>query len=209
MSIFKGISDVFGGISGALNPVLPLMQMGSSLLGSLTEGKSVKAANAANAQQAANEMAFQERMSNTAHQREVEDLRAAGLNPILSANHGASSPGGSMAVFQPDQRGLGDRTNAMFSTASQMATQKSQTLANQASAAASSANAAATIQNMGIKTPQHMLSGWLSNIGQLMDALPGTAGLVSSQINRQMYLDERNRAKVNRRVNVYDWENRR
>lgn len=64
---------------------------GAGLLGGIMQ-------NQANSAQAQRQMDFQRDMSNTAHTREVQDLRNAGLNPILSASgSGASTPGGAAA----------------------------------------------------------------------------------------------------------------
>lgn len=74
--------------------------MGPIVGGALTAAGAA-AANYANRGMAREQMAFQERMSNTAYQRAMIDMEKAGLNPILAFNQGgASSPGGSSAQMQ-------------------------------------------------------------------------------------------------------------
>ena len=71
--------------------------LGAGLLGAHSQ----KQTNKKQIALAKEQMAFQERMANTSHQRQMEDLRQAGLNPLMATKlGGASSPSGAMAQIK-------------------------------------------------------------------------------------------------------------
>lgn len=76
-----------------MDPFSAAIVGGSSLLGGMMQNKAAKSA-------AAKQMAFQQDMSNSSYQRGMEDMKKAGLNPILAGKMGgASTPSGS--TYQP------------------------------------------------------------------------------------------------------------
>lgn len=124
--------------------------------------KSDATAMAWSAQEAEKNRAWQESLADTAHQREVRDLIAAGLNPILSANAGAhtgsgatgqgfSSSGAMGSVDTSVNNALGGMVSSMINSASNAQVAKLYTDAEKYSAdlqySASRLNTEASIAN--------------------------------------------------------------
>jgi len=138
----------------------PTIAAGASLLGGAMSNLANKSETRKNRKFAREEATVSRNwskfMSDSAHQREVNDLRTAGLNPILSANKGASSSGGVMAATPsaiPMKDVLGPAVNSALTAA-----QLNQTIKqSEANIKNTQQQTDVGIQEEGLKSVQHNL----------------------------------------------------
>jgi hypothetical protein len=154
--MWEAIAGAFGGGGGAAAG-------GGGILGGITSALGAYKQNQYNMANAAQSRQFISDQSNSAHQREVKDLRAAGLNPILSGLGGSGASSGATAQAAPAPN-VGDAAVAGATSS--------------ARAVADVQTAKATIRNLNAKSDQE--ETWGELFKQIKPYIPKAFEFISS-----------------------------
>lgn len=152
--VLKGVGKAIGGVAKSITGNAWL-GAGTSLLGGIMGRAGAEDAMDFSSAQSAEQMAFQERMYKNRYQYQVEDLKKAGLNPMMAYMQAPAAPPQGSQAHHIENKGLASVQGAMLGSQvrymdAQTKSAETQAMLNTASAAREEATAKATLAQAGL-----------------------------------------------------------